>query len=46
MNGRLAHKTLSFSKEAAPLQAAYAWEDWVYNLPCPLKTLRVSIKGG
>jgi hypothetical protein len=43
MNGRLVRKTLSFSKELAMLEAACAWEDAVYNLTRPLKTLRMPI---
>ncbi len=40
MNGRLVRKTLSFSKQAPALRDACVWEDWVYNLTRPLKTLR------
>ncbi len=40
MNGRIVRKTLSFSKEARLLRAACAWEDGVYNLVRPLKSLR------
>ena len=32
MNGRLVRKTLSSSKHLEALEAACAWEDWVYNL--------------
>jgi hypothetical protein len=28
------------------LRAACAWEDWVYNLTRPLKTLRLEVKAG
>jgi hypothetical protein len=41
MNGRLVRKTLSFSKEIEMLRASCAWEDWVYNLARPNKSLRV-----
>jgi hypothetical protein len=41
MNGRLVRKTLSYSKRLKLLRAACSWEDWVYNLTRPLKTLRV-----
>jgi hypothetical protein len=40
MNGRLVRKTLSFSKQVRALRDACVWEDWVYNLTRPLKTLR------
>jgi hypothetical protein len=40
MNARLVRKTLSFSKQLAALEDASAWEDAVYNLVRPLKTLR------
>ena len=43
MNGRLVRKTLSFSKERKMLEASCAWEDWVYNLTRPVKTLRVEV---
>ena len=46
MNGRLVRKTLSFSKEVEMLMAACAWEDWVYNLTRPLKTLQVEVNDG
>jgi len=46
MNGRLVRKTLSYSKEVELLKAASAWEDWVYNLTYPVKTLRVKINDG
>ena len=37
MNGRLVRKTLSYSKQLDMLEAACAWEDWVYPLtPCAL----------
>jgi hypothetical protein len=28
------------------LQAAFAWEDWIYNLTRPFKTLRVAVNDG
>ena len=40
MNGRLVRKSLSYSKQLSPLRASCSWEDWVYNLTRPLKTLR------
>jgi hypothetical protein len=40
MNGRLARKTLGFSKQLEMLCAACIWEDVVYNLTRPVKTLR------
>jgi hypothetical protein len=43
MNGRLVRKTLSFSKELQLLADASAWEDWVYNLTRPVKTLRQAV---
>ena len=43
MNGRLVRKTLSYSKDVEMLQAASAWEDWVYNLTRPVKTLRLEV---
>jgi hypothetical protein len=46
MNGRLVRKTLSFSKDLEMLEAACAWEDWVYNLARPVKTLRVEVNDG
>lgn len=41
MNGRLVRKTLSFSKKVERLKAACAWEDTVYNLVRPCRSLRV-----
>jgi hypothetical protein len=41
MNGRLVRKTLSYSKQLDALRASCAWEDWVYNLTRPLKTLAI-----
>lgn len=46
MNGRLVRKTLSFSKELEMLDASCAWEDWVYNLARPVKTLRIEVNDG
>ena len=46
MNGRLVRKTLSYSKQVDMLKAASAWEDWVYNLTRPVKTLRVEVNDG
>ena len=41
MNGRLVRKTLSYSKRVEMLEASSVWEDMVYNLVRPLKTLRL-----
>ena len=41
MNGRLVRKTLSYSKRVEMLEASSAWEDMMYNLVRPLKTLRL-----
>ena len=41
MNGRLARKTLGYSKDLKMLRASSIWEDMVYNLGRALKTLRV-----
>jgi hypothetical protein len=46
MNGRLVRKTLSYSKVVRMLEASSAWEDWVYNLTRPVKTLRVKVETG
>lgn len=46
MNGRLVRKTLSYSKQLELLEAACAWEDWLYHLTRPLKTLRVQVNDG
>lgn len=43
MNGRLVRKTLSFSKQVSALAEACIWEDGVYNLTRPLKTLRQAV---
>jgi hypothetical protein len=42
-NGRLTRKTLAFSKLLEMYRASAAWEDVVYNLARPLKTLRVEV---
>ena len=44
-NGRLVRKTLAFSKDVAMYKASAAWEDLIYNLARPLKTLRLEIFG-
>jgi hypothetical protein len=44
-NGRLVRKTLAFSKDVGMYRASAAWEDLVYNLARPLKTLRIEIFG-
>jgi len=46
MNGRLVRKTLSFSKELEMLRDSCAWEDWIYNLTRPLKSLRIEVNDG
>ena len=43
MNGRMVRKTLSFSKKDEMLEASCAWEDWVYNLTRPIKSLRSEV---
>ncbi len=43
MNGRLVRKTLSYSKRVDMLDFSCLWEDMVYNLVRPLKTLRVEV---
>ena len=42
-NGRLARKTLAFSKLVEMYRASAAWQDLVYNLARPLKTLRLEV---
>lgn len=42
-NGRLTRRTLAFSKLLEMYRASAAWEDLVYNLARPLKTLRLEI---
>jgi len=44
-NARLVRKTLAFSKDVGMYRAAAAWEDLVYNLARPLKTLRLPVVG-
>jgi hypothetical protein len=46
MNGRLVRKTISYSKQLDALRASCAWEDWVYNLTRPLKTLAIRVQEG
>jgi hypothetical protein len=43
MNGRLVRKTLSYSKQLEMLEAACAWEDWVYNLTRSVKSLHMEV---
>lgn len=43
MNGRLVRKGLGFSKRVQMHRAHAAWEDAVYNLSRPLKTLREEV---
>lgn len=42
-NGRLTRKTLAFSKSLEMYRASAAWEDVVYNLVRPVKTLREEV---
>jgi hypothetical protein len=42
-NGRLARKTLAFSKLVEMYRASATWQDLVYNLARPLKTLRLAV---
>jgi len=46
MNGRLVRKTVSYSKQVEALEAACAWEDWVYNLTRPVETLSLPVRDG
>ncbi len=46
MNGRLVRKTLSYSKQLDALEAACAWEDWVYNLTRTVDTLALPLRDG
>ena len=46
MNGRLVRKTLSYSKQQDALTASCAWEDWIYNLTRPVKTLALPVQAG
>jgi hypothetical protein len=41
MNGRLVRKMLSYPKQVEALEAACAWEDWVYNLTRTVDTLSI-----
>jgi hypothetical protein len=43
MNSRLVRQTLGFSKQVAMLRASSIWEDVVYNLARPVKTLRLAV---
>jgi hypothetical protein len=43
MNGRLVRKTLGFSKQVKMFVASSIWEDVVYNLMRPVKTLRLEV---
>jgi hypothetical protein len=43
MNGRLVRKTLSYSKRVEMLEASSVWEDMIYNLVRPLKTLHQAV---
>lgn len=45
MNSRLIRKGLGFSKALPMHQAAAAWEDAVYNLTRPHKSLRIDLTG-
>ena len=46
MNARLVRKSLGFSKAREMFEASCAWEDIIYNLARPLKTLRVEVNDG
>jgi len=46
MNGRLVRKTLSFSKQLEMLKASSVWEDLVYNLSRPVRTLHQEVDEG
>jgi hypothetical protein len=43
-NSRLTRKTLAFSKLVEMYEASAAWDDTVYNLARPLKTLRLELR--
>jgi hypothetical protein len=43
MNSRLVRQTLGFSKQVVMLRASSIWEDVVYNLTRPVKTLRLAV---
>jgi hypothetical protein len=42
-SGRLVRQTLGFSKDLTCYRASAAWEDAIYNLVRPLKTLRQAV---
>jgi hypothetical protein len=44
-NARLVRKTLAFSKDVGMYRASAAWQDLVYNLARPLKSLRLEVFG-
>ena len=46
MNGRLVRKTLSFSKQLEMLKTSSVWENLVYYLTRPVKTLRLDVNEG
>ena len=46
MHGRLVRKCLSYSKQLEALEAACAWEDWVYNLTRTVETLSLRVCEG
>ena len=46
MNGRLVRKTLSYSKQLSALNAACAWEDWVYKRTRSVDTLCLPVQIG
>jgi hypothetical protein len=46
MTARLTRKPLGFSERVTRLQAASVWEDMVYHLVHPLKTLRIEVNEG
>ena len=43
LGSRLTRRTLAYSKALERHRAAAVWEDIVYNLVCPLKTLRLEV---
>ena len=46
MNGRHVRQSLSSSKQLEALEAACAWEDWVYNLTRTVETLSLPLPDG
>jgi hypothetical protein len=46
MNGRRVRKSLCSSKQLEALEAACAWEDWVYNLTRTVETLSLRVCEG